>query len=64
MGALARAATIDVRTSAADHRAVRDITGGMARRYARRRTARRGYQAWEVPQCGQATDVETAAWKM
>ena len=43
-----------------DHSAVRDMTGGMARLCAPVRT---DYQAWPVPQCGHATEVETAALK-
>ena len=55
-----------VSTRAADHIAVREITGGMGRSYARPRTEprpRRGYQAWPAPQCGHATEVLTAASK-
>src|SRR4051794_30534421 len=59
-GELASAARIAVRTSATDHSAVRDMTGGMGRLWS---LARTDYQAWPVPQCGHATEVDTAAWK-
>lgn len=74
-GELTNAARIAVMTRAQDTNATRDRTGGMARRYAAARTdqirpraddgraRRRRYQAWLVPQCGHATEVETAAWK-
>jgi hypothetical protein len=49
-----------VRTSATDHSAVRDMTGGMARLWSQGRT---DYHAWPAPQCGHATEVETGALK-
>jgi hypothetical protein len=50
---------------AADQNAVREITGGMRAKLRPPADGPAGvYQAWPVPQCGHATEVETAAWKM